>query len=764
MKTPLFSLTVLLPLAAWCAPAAAAPPTTMTYEVNSAAGSHLDVGSLPWAVFQANYTGADINYINFNIPGGGTGEIVINLAETLFIARPMIIDASTEPGYSGQPRIRINCGGDLDSGFNIVKVTDGSIPPLSDGSAASGAGSTIQGFRITNYRSNGITLSHDAGGCLVEDNQIGFIPLSGGAFAKNTTDHPMGRGIGIASNSNTIRGNTISGVDNGITLGPDTTETNGFICKNNSFEDNRIGTDSTGTIKIGNTSDGIFLGLGAQGNLIGPGNVLSGMDSSGVELLDPTATGNTIFGNMIGLNAAGTAAIGNGELGVLIANGANNNSVGGPYGGIYPGNVISGNTKGGVAIGTNEFPGANGSNNNHVEGNLIGTDAAETKALGTQGQGITVQNGAKGNTLRKNVIVNETTNGVVLSDADGNFLYGNWIGVTSKGKAIANVGYGVFLTDSSNNIIQLSAQNAKTGMERNIFGTNTLGPVGVFGASTNNTIDLGPDTNSASQLENLSARKQVGVGENVLIGGFIVSGTQDKKILLRGLGPTLPVPGPLANPTLELHDADGNVLASNNDWQDDPAQAAEILATGIPPDNALESAIVASLPAKPLAQGGAGYTAILAGRNGGKGIGLLEMYDLDIPADSKLANISTRGFVGAEPDVLIGGFIPGPPDRESVMVLVRGLGPSLVEQNVSGVLGDPLLEIHDSNGSIVAENDNWQDAPNKADIEATGIPPTNDLEAAILISLPPTDLGYTAVVRGANGTTGIGLVEIYDLD
>ena len=263
-----------------------------------------------------------------------------------------------------------------------------------------------------------------------------------------------------------------------------------------------------------------------------------------------------------------------------------------------------------------------------------------------------------------------------------------------------------------------------------------------------------------SQLQNLSTRKQVGAGDNVLIGGFIVVGTEDKKILLRGLGPTLPVTGALADPTLELHTADTTLLAMDDNWKD--TQEPEIDATGIPPGNDLESAVIATVAAKPASANGAGYTGVLAGKGGSSGIGLLEIYDLNIAANSKLANISTRGFVGTGDDLLIGGFIPGPSDRLPIRVLVRALGPSLTAQGVSGALQDPLLELHDENGTLLM-NDNWQDASNASEIQAT-LPPPDDRESAIITTLAPSATGYTAVVRGANGNTGVALVEVYSLD
>ena len=238
-----------------------------------------------------------------------------------------------------------------------------------------------------------------------------------------------------------------------------------------------------------------------------------------------------------------------------------------------------------------------------------------------------------------------------------------------------------------------------------------------------------------------------------MIGGFIVTGTQSKKIIVRAIGPSLPLAGALADPVLELRNASGGLISSNNDWRDDPAQESEIIATGIPPSNNLESAIVATLPAN-----GSAYTAIVRGLNNGTGIGVVEAYDLDQTVNSKLANISTRGFVQTGDDVLIGGLIVL--GQNPLRVIVRAIGPSLP---VPGALGNPTLNLHDGNGSLLVSNDNWRDDPvQESDIIATGIPPSNDLESAIVQDLAPGS--YTAIVRGVDSTTGVALVEAYGLN
>jgi hypothetical protein len=504
----------------------AAPATTGTVVVTSAAsGGSTAVGTLTWAIYQANYGTAGFYDITFNLPPSAN-EIQITLTETLFIARPMHINGTTQQGYAGQPRIRINCGG-LASGFNIVPAGSG-LP--------GGGGSTIEGFRITNYSSNAITISKGANANVIAKNQIGFTP-SGNTFVRNVTAFPGCRGIGIQSNSNIIRDNIISGVDNGITIGDSISAPTGTNYTGNVFQRNFIGTDATGTRKVGNDSDGIFLGAGARQSQIGPGNVLSGMNSSGVELLHSTVTGNVIFGNIIGLNAAGTQVIGNSELGVLIANGAAGNTVGGPYGGAYPGNVISGNTLGGVVIGLDNFPGPNGTNSNRVEGNFIGTNGAHTAKLGTQGTGITVQTNSRSNVLRRNVLVGHSQHGVFFANASSNATYGNWIGLTNTGGIVANSGYGVYLLNASNNTVQLPSGSVQAGMERNIFGQNTLGPVGMSGTSTGNVVNFTPDP---PKLDLNGDAKSDFVLRNSSTGGTSLWYLNNNVHTSSAVGPTLP--------------------------------------------------------------------------------------------------------------------------------------------------------------------------------------------------------------------------------
>jgi hypothetical protein len=266
----------------------------------------------------------------------------------------------------------------------------------------------------------------------------------------------------------------------------------------------------------------------------------------------------------------------------------------------------------------------------------------------------------------------------------------------------------------------------------------------------------------APQLLNISTRAHVLTNEQVLIAGFIINGTDPKKVMIRGIGPSLNGVGvTLSDPTLELHQGN-TTLTTNDNWKtksDGTNQQAEIEATTIPPANDLESAIVMTLSPGT-------YSAILAGKNGGTGVGVVEVYDLGQAANSKLANISTRGFVDTGDNVMIGGLIvAGGNVGASAKVLVRALGPSLGNSGVQGALQDPTLELHNASGTTVASNDNWKTKPDgnsqQAEIEATTLAPTNDLESALVQTLAPGN--YTAIVRGKNNTTGVGLIETYNL-
>jgi len=252
-------------------------------------------------------------------------------------------------------------------------------------------------------------------------------------------------------------------------------------------------------------------------------------------------------------------------------------------------------------------------------------------------------------------------------------------------------------------------------------------------------------------LRNVSTRARILTGENVMIGGFIIGGTGTKTVCVRAIGPSLTAAGvidALMDPVLELHDSTGAVIANNDDWR--ATQESQIQASMLAPTDDRESALIMDL-----APGS--YTAIASGKSDTTGVGLVEVYDLG-GTGTTLANISTRSFVDAGDDVLIGGFIVGL--GNGAEVIVRGIGPSLASAGIANPLPDPVVTLFDSNGVIMANNDNWKDTQQIA-IEGTTLPPTNDAEAAVITSLAPG--AYTAIVSGKNGATGVGLVEVFNL-
>jgi hypothetical protein len=259
-----------------------------------------------------------------------------------------------------------------------------------------------------------------------------------------------------------------------------------------------------------------------------------------------------------------------------------------------------------------------------------------------------------------------------------------------------------------------------------------------------------------AQAINLSTRMRVQTGDNVAIGGFIITGTVPKHVLLRAIGPTLVQSGisnALPDPVMELHGPGTFVTITNDNWRDDPAQEAAILATGIPPANNLESAIDATL------NPGA-YTAIVRSTNNNSGVGLVEVYDFSQGVAAKLGNISTRAVVQTGNEIVIAGFILGS-HSDADRIVVRGIGPSLTAAGVPNALANPMLELRDANGALLASNNDWQDDPvQAAELTAAGLAPTNNFESGIATTLPAGL--YTALLSGVNNSVGVGLVEVYD--
>ena len=348
--------------------------------------------------------------------------------------------------------------------------------------------------------------------------------------------------------------------------------------------------------------------------------------------------------------------------------------------------------------------------------------------------------------------------GVVYQDTNGNGFYdpgegmgGVRVDVTgSNFLAISSSsgGYSVPVPGNGSYNVTFSGGGQATN-SRNVAVANLLNAKSdsVAGAVPTPTV-----------LANIATRLKVETGDDILIGGFIVTGTQDKKVIIRAIGPSLSLAGKLADPTLQLFTG-STLLASNDDWENStPADRQAIIDSTIPPTHNLESAIVRTLAAN-----GTGYTAVVRGVNNGTGIAVVEVYDLDRSVDSKLANISTRGFVQTGDTVLFAGTIVL--GQAPQKVIVRAIGPSLT---IAGKMANPTLELLNANGTQLAFNDNWKIRPDgssqQGEIEATTVAPPNDFESAIVYDLPANGANYTAIVRGAGNTTGIAVVEMYALN
>ncbi len=435
-----------------------------TFTVTNTSGSRSTPNSLPWAVQQANYFSPGLDFIRFNIPGASSASPkTIALDDTLYINEQLVIDATTQPGYNayapeggrGFPAIILDAGGLA----SAVYFQFGEV-------------STLAGFAIINYTSNAVTIGSDSNANWVNYNFLGLVTHNQGqTYLLNHAppyNHPLTRGIGIASSHNVLLRNVISGNDNAVTIGDDigTTTSTVIRYRTNSLQYNYIGTDASGLRRLGNTSDGLFLGAGAGENWIGPGNVFSGNDSAGVELLHGSNIGNVVFANHIGVDRDGTRVLPNGEVGVLVANRAYYNAIGGSWGG----NIISGNALGGVVVGL--YAPAQGTsgyaNLIYVQNNIIGADKTGTIPLGMQDVGVSIEGGSTNVVVEGNVIGGNQTHGVQCHGSQGNSISYNWIGMSYTGASLPNLdGFGIFLSGCPN-----------TWTIDNAFGTNGLGPFG----------------------------------------------------------------------------------------------------------------------------------------------------------------------------------------------------------------------------------------------------------------------------------------------
>lgn len=414
-----------------------------TFTVTNTSGHPGVAGSLPWALEQANNNRNGFDRITFAIPGSGIRYI--QLGGTLFINEPVSIDATSQPGYGGQPLVYVLGSGNISS-IMLIGLT---------------SGVTVRGFGMVWYRNNAITIMNGSTGNVIDGNWLGWAP-SPTAIYKNSAYFPFTAGIGLQGSGNVISGNTISGVYNAVVVGEAVEGSwSGRGYEGNVIRDNRIGTDPSGrtTAGFGNDSDGVFFGAGVRNNWVGPGNVFAGNGSTGVELFHSSNTGNVVHLNKIGVDVSGTVALGNGDLGVQLSEGASYNSVWG--------NTISGNSKGGVAVGS--F-----ASGNWILNNVIGMDVTQTRAIGFQNVGVSINSGGARNAVRGNAIGGHREHGVIIADAQGNGVFNNWIGQGGGYRAVPNGAFGVFFLRASYNWV-----------EGNAWGANGFGPVGQIASFAN---------------------------------------------------------------------------------------------------------------------------------------------------------------------------------------------------------------------------------------------------------------------------------------
>jgi hypothetical protein len=448
-----------------------------TFTVTNTSGDPNTSGSLPWAVQQANQTSGP-NTIDFNIRGSGVQTI--NITGTLFLNSQMVIDGTSQPGYSGTPLISVQGNSSVPSLFYL---------------GAGSSGSTIQGLDLFDYTANAVTIVNTSGGDLIQNNWVGFFrnPLNG-QVSLNTSlgsQYSTSSGIGIQSSHNTIRGNVLDGGYNVIVMGEDPSATwSGTVYTGNSITGNFIGTDPSGTTSAGygNLSDGIFLGAGCQGNFLGPSNVISGNAVHGIEMFAASDKGNVIFGNKIGTDVNGHYAIANGD-GITITDGANGNTIGGAGGG----NVISGNHDLAISLGLAGF--GTGSNN-FVQNNIIGLNASQTAAISPGSYGVSINSNSSGNQVTGNVICAASGSGVILASTTSNVVNNNWIGEASSGAWFPNGQYGVVLLAGANYNFVLG----------NNFGNNHLGSITVDPNAIGNDIQGG--TQGGGGANNVGAQIQ----------------------------------------------------------------------------------------------------------------------------------------------------------------------------------------------------------------------------------------------------------------
>jgi autotransporter-associated beta strand protein len=555
----------------------------------------------------------------------------------------------------------------------------------------------------------------------------------------------------VASGATLILESNVSGVPEGISLSGDGVggqgALNAVVCNLGcSMPNTSIQANSTATINVPTNGHSLTLSSAPAVGLtkIGTGTLILGGNSS----------------------SAGTATV---NAGTLIVNGSNSNCAvnvtGGALGGggsvgsitVANGTVAPGQSAGTLSVSGNVT--FNAGTTFSVEIGGLGALADKLSATGTVTLGAGINN-LRGSLINGFAPTPGQTFTIIQSTGalTGTFTQGTTVTISGTLFQISYLPNSVLLTAQGGpsptpTATATATPTATATATATASPTATPTATAAATATATPTASPTPTPPNPTGLANVSTRMRVETGDNALIGGFIITGTEPKKVIVLAIGPSLGqfFPGPLANPTLELFQGN-TLLESNDNWVDSPKLDA-ILASTLAPRNNLESAIIRTLPAN-----NAQYTAVVRGVSDGTGVGVVQVFDLDRSVDSKLANIATRGLVQTGDDVMIGGFIVLGATPQQVIVIA--LGPSLP---VTGKLANPTLELRDGNGALLDANDDWVNSPNQQAINDSGVAPTDAKESAIIATLPSNGAQFTAIVRGVNNTTGVAVVEVFAL-
>jgi CSLREA domain-containing protein len=746
---------------------AVCPPSCgFQYEVNSAGdGGDVAIGNglcedstgkctLRAAIQEANANATD-DTITFNIPttdpGYDNGAWTINLISAL----PNLSTALTIAG-PGADKLTVQRMSS--SQFRIFNVTANGVVSLSgmtitNGSAITspvpdnGGGINKTGTGTLNITS--CTISNNSGltGGGINNGSSGTVNITTSMVSGNSAGD--GGGIGSSGGTVSLSGATISGNNansnagafSGSGHGAGILLVAGTLNVSNSTLSGNLARDTGGG---GNTINGggIYIAAGTA-NVIN--STLSGnsanMNGGGIynkatlNLSNSTLTGNTaIIGGGIYNDAAGSATLKSNLIALNMSITHNLN-----------GSFVTGGFN---LIGTNDGAGASfPAGNPNASNDIVGTNAApidpKLDPVGLKDNGGPTKTIAL---LTGSPAIDKGSNVALPNTQLPTDQRGDGFPRTSDDPAIPNAAIG---TD---------------------IGAFELPAPAPPPTPTPTPTPTATPTPTPGLVANVSTRLPVGTGDNVLIGGFTVEGPAGsaKTIIVRAIGPSLAAFGiadALPNPTLEIHDANNNnaIVASNDDWRvTQPGglitadQSAEISASGFAPGNDLESAIIANLPP-------GSYTAVVRGAGNSVGTGVVDAFDLSPASSASLVNVATRGLIQPADKLMIAGFIT---ENGSVRAVIRAIGPSLAAFGITNALPDTTLQLRDANGALVIENDDWKirssdGGSQQAEIEATGLQPTDDKEAAVVTTLPPGE--YTAQVRGKPETTGTGVVQVYFL-